>query len=354
MDLPELTIFDVGHGNCALLRDGKTVYVIDVPQSDAELVQALASGMRDGSMKDVDAILISHSDEDHAAGAAALITDETLVVKRLYVNPDSEQDSRAWESLRVAVGDAERRRPGEFEAHTQLTTTSNPQFSLPSVKVEVLAPSPSTAMGGPGAKSLQGRRLSSNGMSAVVRVSRDKKPGVLFTGDLDRNGLEALLAAKINLRAEVLVFPHHGGLPGGANARGFAARLTAAVKPEVIVFSLRSERHNPRPEIVEGIRERAPKAHIACTQLSGQCAAKHPQVAQDYLSKKPARGQADHSAPACCAGTLEFLLSPAGLDCPQLEGHAAWVSENVPDRICASDESGDDSTEPKPLSAVGA
>lgn len=351
MDLPELTIFDVGHGNCALLRDGKTVYVIDVPKSDQELVKTLEIGARDGSIEGVDAILISHSDEDHAAGAAALLTDENLVVKRLYVNPDSTQESRAWESLRIAVGDAEKRRP-EFEAHTQLTTSSNAQFSLPDVEVKVLAPSPPLAMGGPGGKSLQRKRLSSNGMSAVVRVSREKKPGVLFTGDLDENGLEALLTAKVDLRAEVLVFPHHGGAPGHAEAKEFAARLTAAVEPSVVVFSLRGKKKNPLPALIEGIRELAPTAHIACTQLSGQCAAKHPKALQEYLSKKPARGRADKAAPACCAGTLDFLFSTAGLDCLQLEGHAAWISEHVPDRICASDESQE--AEPASASVTGA
>jgi beta-lactamase superfamily II metal-dependent hydrolase len=350
MDLPELTIFDVGHGNCALLRDGETVYVIDAPQSDKELVETLENGMSDGSIKGVDAILISHSDEDHAAGAAALITDENLVVKRLYVNPDSAQESRAWESLRVAVGDAEDRRPG-FEAHTQLTTSSNSQFALPAVEVRVLAPSPPTAMGGPGGKTLQGKRLSSNGMSAVVRVSRNQKPGVLFTGDLDRNGLEALLNAEVDLHAEVLVFPHHGGSPSDPKVREFAAKLTAAVEPGVVVFSLRGEKGTPLPEIVGGIREHAPTAHIACTQLSGQCASKHPKALQEYLSKKPARGRADEAAPACCAGTLDFFLSSVGLDCPQLVGHAAWISEHVPGRICASGNSHE--AEPEPVPAVG-
>lgn len=347
MDLPELTIFDVGHGNCALLRDGEAIYVIDVPRNDRELMETL----KDASVDAIDAILISHADEDHAAGAAALITDENLVVKRLYVNPDAGQKSRAWESVRVAVNDAEKRH-SSFEAHTQLTTSSDSDFSLPSVEVEVLAPSPGLAMSGPGGTTLDGRRLFSNGMSVVLRVSRNEQRGVLFTGDLDRRGFDALVAAKVDLGAKVLVFPHHGGSPGGTDAREFAAQLTAAVQPEVVVFSLKGEQENPRPEIVEGIRESAPTAHIACTQLSGQCAAEHPKTLQEYLSKKAARGRADTSAPGCCAGTLDFHLSPTGLDCPQLKGHAAWVSKYVPDRICVPIEEG--GAEAAPVPAVGA
>lgn len=346
-DLPELTIFDVGHGNCALLHDKGAVYVIDVPQRDQELMETLS----DASIDAIDAILISHADKDHAAGAAALLTDEDIVVKRLYVNPDSAQKSRAWESVRIAVRDAEKRFP-EFEAHTQLTTASNPEFSLPNVEVQVLAPSPPLAMSGPRGVALDGRRISSNGMSAVVRVSRDDKPGVLFTGDLDQRGLDALITADVDLRADVLVFPHHGGSPGGPKVQEFAAQLTAAVEPSVVVFSLRGEQENPLPEIVAGIRVTAPKAHIACTQLSGQCAAQHPNTSQEYLSRKPARGRVDETAPACCAGTLDFFFSTTGLDCPQLEGHAAWITKHVPGRICAPVE--DQEVKAAPVSAAGA
>lgn len=331
MDLPELTIFDVGHGNCALLCDGEAIYVIDVPQDDKELVETL----EEEGIKVIDAVLISHADEDHAAGAAALITDENLTVKRLYVNPDSKQTSRAWESVRVAVNDAEKRQ-SNFEAHTQLTTSSNSDFSLPAVEVKVLAPSPPLAMSGPGGTTLDGRRLSANGMSVVIRISRDKERGILFTGDLDRRGLEAIVSAGIDLDAEILVFPHHGGSPGGADAQAFAAHLTALVKPAVVVFSLKGKKENPLREIVVGIRESAPIAHIACTQLSGQCAASHPEALQEYLSKRAARGQADESAPACCAGTMDFFFSESGLECPQLKGHASWIEKHVPDRICVT------------------
>ena len=57
MDSPELIILDVGHGNCALIRDANNVIVVDCPPGGtlAETIENLA-------IKEILHILISHSD----------------------------------------------------------------------------------------------------------------------------------------------------------------------------------------------------------------------------------------------------------------------------------------------------
>src|SRR3546814_3209881 len=96
--------------------------------------------------------------------------------------------------------------------------------------------------------------------------------GVLLAGDMDDSSLDQALAAGVDLSANVLVFRHHGGLPGGSDPAAFAMTLLDAVKPRSVIFSNGKGRHdNPRPEIIAPLREWG--CTIACTQLSERCQA---------------------------------------------------------------------------------
>lgn len=322
----ELTILDVGHGNCSVIRDGETVYVVDVPEKPAELV-----GMLHDRELDVHTILISHADEDHVAGVPDLLLDEAFRPRRLYVNPDAVKRTRAWHAVRLAMRDLERRAP-DFEQRLALTRATTAELALPGLELDVLAPATHTAAAGVSGTTLRGRPLTSNSMSAVLRVKAPGGRGVLLAGDIDDVGLSEMIDDEVSMGAEVLVFPHHGGNPGKADPAKFATDLLSHVNPDVVAIShSRATRGTPRREIVDAIRAYGTEVHVACTQLSSQCASAPPEVEQTYLSSLPARGRASGS---CCAGTLEFTLDASGVSSPQLPGHRGWVRLNVRDRLC--------------------
>jgi len=188
-------------------------------------------------------------------------------------------------------------------------------------------------MAGPGGRDLQGRQLSANSMSVVVRISYQSVPQVLLAGDLDAVGLDNLLEHYPSPRAAVLVFPHHGGRPANADPTQYAIRLSQAVQPEVVVFSIgRGRYQTPRPEIVAGILRILPTAHIACTQLSTYCAVGLPSVSPIHLAPVVARGRASN---ACCAGSILLTLNPrAAQPLPGLRDHHAFVIANAPSALC--------------------
>jgi hypothetical protein len=328
---PELTILNVGHRSCALVRDGPVVMVVDVPNRDSVLKPTLAQLAATHGITAIDSVLISRADVDHISGVIALLCDEDLRVRRLYVNPEPLRQTVAWAALRLAIRDTLRRFP-DFEVHS-LTSMRTDELDarLPELCVEVLAPSAELAVTGVGGITPGGIRVSASSLSAVIRFSTSATRGVLLAGDMDRVGLDALLAEHPDLGADVLVFPHHGGLPGRADPILYAADLATAVKPEVVVFSHGREHPGkvptPSREIVAGVRRSVPVAHIACTQLSKGCAAQPPDAIQRYLASNPGPG-------SCCAGALEFRFSSAGLECAQLAGHAGWVEAHVPRRMC--------------------
>src|SRR5438105_928876 len=108
MNLPELLILDVGHGNCAILRDTEAVTIIDCPHSPVLFQTLMQLGI-----DVIDHVLISHADVDHIGGLIDLL--EMYTVRNIYINPDAEKKSRKqsdqmnvdrhwkWRDIRAAL-----------------------------------------------------------------------------------------------------------------------------------------------------------------------------------------------------------------------------------------------------------
>lgn len=325
MHLAELTILDVGHGNCAVLHHEHAAFVIDAGSRDT-LLEFLAQR----EIREIDAVLISHADADHIAGLFGLLAQLEITVHAVHLNSEALRGSDLWQALRVALADARRR--GGLDIQPHLSTATLPMEAGP-IQLRVLAPSPEMALSGAGGNDLQGRPLTANSMSAVVRISAYGRPEALLTGDLDSIGLDNLLSEHPEPRARVLVFPHHGGRPGRADPHTFAVQICEAVRPEVVVFShARGAHGTPLPDIVRGVLDGTPMAHVACTQLSGHCAAVLPAEEPEHLAVHPARGRA---AVACCAGTIEVILDSDGVSySPDLDAHLAFIRRAAPSALC--------------------
>jgi beta-lactamase superfamily II metal-dependent hydrolase len=294
--LPELLILDVGHGNCAVLNDTAGVIIIDCAPGTT-----LKETLEQLGITEISRLLISHADEDHVAGLIGVLQDPQISVKHVYINPDAMKTSDIWYDVRVAL--AEARKTKQTEVHPHLTMELTGSLDAGQVHVEVLAPSQELALSAVGGKDLKGRKITSNSMSAVIGLSHNGRRLALITGDLDGGGLENLLEDGADIKAEILVFPHHGGKPGAGDGEQFARDLCSRVEPSLVLFSMaRSRTGFPRPEVVDGVMSTAPMAHVACTQLSLDCAADLP-VGSKHLMNYPARGRQKN---ACCAGTIRF------------------------------------------------
>lgn len=319
---PELIILDVGHGNCAIVIGEESVVIVDAPQGGVHI-----DTLKARSIKDVHAIVISHADSDHLQGVASLLYDEQIRVHRIYVNPDATKtvatDGLIWRNFVTAVADAHKR--GEI---TRLGIQRGDNVSVVDqrIRLEVLAPAVDMVLLGVGGR-WQGRKLTSNTLSAVLRVWFEDEPLAILPGDLDELGLQRLLTEKDELHARVLVFPHHGGHSGGDD-RSFASAIMNAVDPETVVFSFDREKYNnPRPVMIDAIRSTNPDARIMCTQLSKRCS----ELALDpgHLAALPARGR---DSGQCCAGSLQ--LNSQGVVAPKVAEHADFVNSLTPPPLC--------------------
>lgn len=322
-----LSIIDVGHGNCAVLVDTNGTVVIDAGPG-ASLLEFLE---QEGIGK-VDVVLISHADKDHIDGLIALVSSGKFELDVIRINSDALKTSKLWDDLLYSLNKAHV--AGAVDFNPALTIADTGKLDRGAVHIEILAPNLYIAGRGPGSTDRAGHRLTSNSISAVIRLVKDGAPLVTFTGDLDAVGLDNLLQDNLDCRAPVLLFPHHGGKPGAADMTIFAQRLVDLVKPQTVIFSIRrgGKFNNPQPEIVAAVRQQAPDVRVACTQLSTHCAAVVPPTQPTHLTGQYAQGrQANH----CCGGT--FLLDFSAPDTsflPLPNAHIDFISQHAETALC--------------------
>lgn len=326
MDSPELIILDVGHGSCAVLRDTDGTVVIDCPASST-----LMATLRHLKIREITSILISHADSDHIGGLTNLLANPDIKVHNVFLNADALKRTDVWQDLRFTLRDV-RKRTGT-KVYVGLTTAQSRQFDVGEVGIEILAPAPELAMSGVGGEDLQGNRLGSNSMSVVLGLVHDFHRVALLPGDMDEVGFRNLLEDCDDLRADILVFPHHGGKAGSDDDENFAHLLCSLVYPKLIFFSIdRNHLINPREGIIRGIRSAVPDAHIMCTQLSRRCAAQVPSPDDRHLMNLPAKGRISNS---CCGGTISIKLNGKNtINVSLFSLHKEFVESKVPTPLC--------------------
>jgi len=159
--MTKIVILDVGHGNCAVVHEDKTCLVIDAGPGTA-----LLEFIREQRIEVVEEMLISHADTDHLKGVITLLDQDDITVKSVRLNSDAAKESKQWDALLCSLDDCRRR--GEIQFEVQLVEGFMMRFA--DVALEVLAPSTYLAGRGPGSRDTAGRRVTTNTISAVVRV----------------------------------------------------------------------------------------------------------------------------------------------------------------------------------------
>jgi competence protein ComEC len=321
----KLAILDVGHGNCAVLQDSNGVVVID-----AGLGNALEIFLREQEILRIDVILISHADQDHLGGLISLLASRAIEIGRVRLNTDSLQGSKIWDDLLYELDQLDQENQLDFQPY--LTREERGVYDQGSIEIRILAPSKYVAGKGPGSRDRQGRRIRTNTLSAVIRLSERGEPLALFPGDLDVVGLENLDCSAEELRAPLLVFPHHGGRAGVSALDDFVRQLCERVRPKMVVFSIGRGRYGSvLPEVVSAVRKHVEGVWIACTQMSEHCASELPRARPKHLNREFAQGR---EGSKCCVGTLVIDLDEGKGLLPIYGDHQEFITLAAPSALC--------------------
>jgi competence protein ComEC len=211
----EIAVLDVGQGLAVVVRTQHHTLLFDAGPAFAEGFDAGASVvapylLRQG-IRDVDLLLLSHGDNDHAGGVPA--------VRRLL-------------NVRRELG---------TEGHPGCRDGEHWEWD--GVRFAMLHP--------------EGTYWSENNGSCVLRI--DGPFSVLLPGDIERRAERRLVQDHVGrLRADVVLAPHHG------SATSSTRDFVDAVQPRIAVHAAawRSHFGHPKPVVVERYAERNARQFI--------------------------------------------------------------------------------------------
>jgi len=238
-----LTFIDVGQGAAAIIETpcgkvllvdggGEPAYRGDPGEIGERVLLPL---IRRRGIKNIDLAVISHPHEDHFGGFIPLF--ETVTVQNLLIPPVQgesiyyDQLLEDAESSGVAISLA---RPG------QIWSCGN------DLMLKVI---------GPPEKLLRGTNSDINNNS-VVFILYHGEIGILFAGDIEDAAVDELLRHGVDLKADLLLVPHHGGYMKAMPV------FLEAVQPSVAVIQVgRNSFGHPHPFVISSLEEAGVKIY---------------------------------------------------------------------------------------------
>lgn len=315
---------DVGHGSAVVISADGSATMIDTGPGGPILEYLRREGINE-----VETVILSHADQDHIAGLVAMI-DAGFVVRNIICNSDAAKQSKLWKALVYSLDDMLRR--GTAASIKDAVEGARVNTVVEDVVLEILAPRIRISKLGPGSTDASGKELTTNTLSVVVMVIVGGRQLLLFTGDIDAVGCEHLFDSGVDLKADYLVVPHHGGMMGNASStRRAIGDLCKAVEPkQIFVSNGRLKYDNPQPVVIEAIREYLPSAPIACSQLSQRCSASGGPI-KDDVSGLFAQG---HSQGHSCAGSIRLTMEDGISSLRDPGEHEEFIRAFAPNAMC--------------------
>lgn len=210
---------DVGSGNGAVCRlpDGRATIVDLGTNRNRDVGEVATRALLTAGIRRLDHVLLSHGNFDHFSGVATLL--ERFVPDRVYVNDYFGRDEGSGDLGARRLLDLIEGRGVSIERVRQGRV-----LGWGGAEIEVLWPPADLDA-----------TWEANDRSLVVRF-RHFGRSVLLTGDLEVAGMRRLLSAEaagvLDLRADVLLAPHHGAVRDHDTEA-----FLRAVRPVVIVVS---------------------------------------------------------------------------------------------------------------------
>jgi len=224
-----VTVLDVGQGLAVVVQTSTHTLVYDTGakfSADSDMGRSVVLPfLSAGSIVKIDSLVISHGDNDHIGGA-------TSVLQQMPVD-----------TVLTSV-------PGQLSKYAPVLCGAGQFWRWDAFSFAVLSPRPGLAMSG-------------NDNSCVVKITAENG-SVLLTGDIEARAESGLVEAYGDqLKAKVLIAPHHGSKTSST------AAFLEAVQPELVLIpaGYRSQFGHPHKKVL--LRYQAAQAKWLNTADSG-------------------------------------------------------------------------------------
>lgn len=252
----QVQVLDVGQGDSILIRTPEQAVLIDA--SEREYGERIVTHLQESGVTQIDLMVATHPHADHIGGMAYVM--EHIPTREVLVPPLPDElvpTTRTYERLLDAV---------ESQGVRMTEARPDSQYELGGALLEVLGPVE------------QPRDL--NNASVVCRLTAGEYR-FLFTGDMEKEGEEALLKSGASLDAHVLKVGHHGSDTSSTPA------FLKAVGPICSVISLGEGNTYGHPHKVT-LEKLSAYGDVYRTDLNGTVVFT---VGEDGLTVAPQRGE---------------------------------------------------------------
>ncbi|MBL8511945.1 MAG: DNA internalization-related competence protein ComEC/Rec2 [Betaproteobacteria bacterium] len=215
-----LTLLDVGQGLSVVVRTATHTLVYDTGPSYGNESDAgsriITPYLRGEGLTRLDALIVTHDDDDHSGGAASLIQARNPGWVLTSLAPERAILKGSAEVMRCEVGDG---------------------WRWDGIDFDILHPT---------AENYADPNRKNNNQGCVLKISA---PGgtVLLTADIEKISENELLARDpAGLKADVMVIPHHGSKTSSTDA------LLDAVQPRLALLPVgyRNRFRHPHPQVM--------------------------------------------------------------------------------------------------------
>lgn len=212
-----ITMLNVGQGQCIILQNENSCYLVDcggdTPEGAADLAGDYLLSM---GITRLDGVIVTHYDTDHASGVPLLLT--RIWADRLYL-PDVEET----DAIRTQL----------CQIYTEGITWVEPDRILPIPEMDI------TVFAAAAGKT--------DNESSLCILFQPKNCDILITGDRTVSGERALLAQTDLPELEILIAGHHGG----KTSAGY--ELLKKTSPAVVLISVGADNPfgHPSPQTLD-------------------------------------------------------------------------------------------------------
>jgi competence protein ComEC len=227
---------DVGHGSCTVVlvfSAGSTHSILidcgmrraqpDVETKLQALRTRVARLLTEAGINHLDAIIVSHSDEDHTKGLSGFVDQfrrQGGTIGTLYANRDRPEIPEIYQEFFDHIA-----KEGARKVEKIVGAWNREILAQGSCVVRILAPDEEAII-------VKGGEPKANHLSAIVRINNDDT-SLLVCGDASADAISRLSSGVQNV--DVVLASHHGG-----NMSKVSAEVEAAytlLNPSLVVFS---------------------------------------------------------------------------------------------------------------------
>lgn len=200
----QVTFLDVGQGDCSVIRTGKDCYVLDGGSSSKQNVgqNIILPYLKHEAIKEVDAVILSHDDEDHVSGIRELLdeTEKGGLICRQLILPDIVAENKGEAYLELENRARMLQIPVTYLQAGQCWQSGQTKFTCLSPNNE--------------------KNTADSNENSLVLLATYNNMQVLFTGDTEGTGLESVKIYLGDIRTQIeaaeiqevriLKVAHHG------------------------------------------------------------------------------------------------------------------------------------------------